>query len=301
MAIHNEISGNKWKSILLTFCFFILIILVVWAVTFVMAWGIFGVFLALFLAVILSIGSYYYSDKIVLKISKARPATKEEHRVLTNLMEGLVIAAQIPMPKLYVVEDTAPNAFATGRNPNHGVVVVTTGLLQKLDRNELEGVLAHELSHIRNYDIRFVTLVTIMVGFTVLLSDFFLRSLFWGSIYGGSNRSSSGGGNSSGYLMIIGIVLIVLAPLIATIIKLAISRKREFLADASAAHLTRYPEGLARALEKLDKDKEPLEAANKATAHLYITNPLKNNKTWLKGLFATHPPIETRVQKLRAM
>lgn len=295
-SFYEEISGNKLKSILLTFFFFVFIIALVSLIAYLTGWGAFAVVIAFILAVLMSIGSYYYSDKIVLKLSGAREATKEEQRLLVNLMEGLTVASGLPMPKLYVIEDSAPNAFATGRDPKHGVIVVTTGILQKLDRSELEGVLAHELSHIKNYDIRFMTLVSIMVGFVVLLSDFFLRSMFWG----GGNRSEGRGGGSA-WLMIIGILLVLLAPLVGTLIKLSVSRKREFLADASAVQLTRYPQGLASALEKLEKDTEPLEAANKATAHLYIVNPLKDTKVWLKGLFATHPPIEERVKRLREM
>jgi heat shock protein HtpX len=295
MDFYGEISGNKWKSALLAFFFFLFLLAVVWLVTQIAGWGLFGVILAFVIAVLLSIGSYYYSDSLVLKISGARPATHEEYRLLDNLVEGLSIAGGIPKPKIYVIEDTAPNAFATGRDPQHSVICVTTGLLQKLDRSELEGVLAHELSHVRNYDIRFMALISVMVGFLVLLSDFFLRSLFWS----GGNREGRGSG--SAILFIIGIVFIILAPIIGTLIQLAISRKREYLADASGAELTRYPEGLARALEKISKDKEPLEAANKATAHLYIADPLKNSGTWLKGLFNTHPPVEERVKRLRAM
>lgn len=295
MGFYEEISSNKWKSLLLTFFFFLFLVLVVYFITYLTGWGVFGSLIAFVLAILMSIGSYYYSDSLVLKISGARPATHEEFRLLDNLVEGLSIAAGIPKPKIFVIEDTAPNAFATGRDPKHGVVCVTTGLLQKLDRSELEGVLAHEMSHIRNYDIRFMTIVSIMVGFLVLLSDFFLRSMFWG----GSNRE--GRGSSNVLLLVVGLVLVILAPLVGTIVQLAISRKREFLADASGAELTRYPEGLASALEKISKDKEPLEAANKATAHLYIADPLKNNKIWLKSLFATHPPVEIRIKRLREM
>lgn len=296
MGFYEEISHNQLKSVLLTFFFFLFIILIVWIFAELTGLGAFGVVFAFILAVLFSIGSYYYSDSLVLRLSNARPANREEYLLLNNLVEGLCIAGGIPKPKLYVIDDTAPNAFATGRDPKHSVVVVTTGLLQKLDRSELEGVLAHELSHIRNFDIRFMTLVTIMVGFVVLLSDFLLRAFFWS---GGDNRGSGRG--SSPILMVVGLVLIILAPLIGTLIKLAVSRKREFLADASGVELTRYPEGLARALEKISKDKEPLEAANKATAHLYIADPLKNNRLWFAGLFQTHPPIAERVKKLRGM
>ncbi|MFH0955580.1 MAG: M48 family metallopeptidase [Candidatus Micrarchaeota archaeon] len=295
MSFVQEMSGNKLKSVLLTFFFFLFIVALVWIIASVMGWGAFAVGIALVLSILMSVGSYYYSDKIVLKLSGAREATHEEYRLLDNLIAGLSIAAGIPKPKIFVIEDTAPNAFATGRNPEHGVICITTGLLQKLDRSELEGVLAHEMSHIKNYDIRFMALISIMVGFVVLLSDFFLRSMFWG----GSNREGKGGG--SVILLVVGILFIVLAPLVGTLIQLAVSRRREYLADASGVALTRYPEGLAKALEKISKDTEPLEAANKATAHLYIADPLKNNKMWLKGLFNTHPPVADRIRILRSM
>lgn len=295
MSFYEEISSNKWKSILLSLFFFLFIVVIAYFFAYLTGWGSGGVVIAFVLAVLMSVGSYFYSDALVLRISGARPATHEEFRLLDNLVEELCIGAGIPKPKIFVIDDTAPNAFATGRDPNHSVVVVTTGLLSKLNRTELEGVLAHELSHIRNYDIRFMTLITIMVGFVVLLSDFFLRSMFWG----GQNREERG--NGSAVLFAFGLVLIILAPIIGTLIKLAISRDREFLADASGAELTRYPQGLASALEKISKDKEPLEAANKATAHMYIADPLKNNKIWFKGLFMTHPPVEERIKRLRAM
>jgi len=203
------------------------------------------------------------------------------------------------MPRLYVIEDTAMNAFATGRDPQHAVVVATTGILSKLNRTELEGVVGHELSHIRNYDIRLMGIVTILIGIVTLLADFFLRS----SIYGGRRRSRDEGNQLQAIFIVIGVILALLSPLIANLIKLAISRRREFLADASSASLTKYPEGLARALEKLSTDREPLEAANKATAHLYIVNPLKNHHDaigWFAGLFNTHPPVEERIKALRS-
>jgi heat shock protein HtpX len=239
--------------------------------------------------------TYYYSDTIVLKISRTRPATHEENTYLDNTVDGLAIAAGIPKPKIYVIDDTAPNAFATGRDPQHAVICVTTGLMQKMNRAELEGVLAHEMSHIGNYDIRFMMLVTVMVGLIALLSDWMLRSFWWG---GGRKDNDSKLGL---VLLVLAIIMAILAPLIAMLMQLALSRKREYLADASAAILTRYPEGLASALEKLEKDKEPLEAANKATAHLYIVNPLNDHKSFLNNLFNTHPPLAERVKRLRAM
>jgi heat shock protein HtpX len=212
------------------------------------------------------------------------------------LVENLTIAAGLPMPRVYIIADSAPNAFATGRDPKHGVVCVTTGLLEKLNKVELEGVLAHELSHIGNYDIRFMTLVVVMVGTITLLADWLLRFSF----FGGRSRENR---DSNGIFLLIGLVLAILSPIVATLMQLAINRKREFLADASGALLTRHPEGLASALEKIAGDQEPLEAANKATAPLYIVNPLKGDsaKSFLAGLFNTHPPIEERIKRLREM
>jgi heat shock protein HtpX len=259
-----------------------------------------GLIFALILAVGMTIGSYYYSDKIVLAMSKARPVTKEEFPYLYNVVEGLTIAAGLPPPRCYVIDDTAPNAFATGRNPKNSVIVVTTGLLEKLNRVELEGVVAHEMSHIKNYDVLLQTLTVVMVGVVALLSDWMRRSFWWG---GGRRKSSDGGkGGGAGALVVaLGLVMAILSPLIAQLIRFAISRKREFLADANGAMLTRYPPGLASALRKISADREPLEAANKATAHLYIVNPLKDIRGPINRLFSTHPPIEERIAALEKM
>jgi heat shock protein HtpX len=249
----------------------------------------------------MTFGSYYASDKIVLAISRARPVKKEDFPYLYNVVEGLAIAAGLPKPRCYVIDDTAPNAFASGRNPENAVIVVTTGLLQKLNRAELEGVIAHEMSHIKNYDVLVQTLAVVMVGVVALLSDWTLRTFFWG---GGRRRSrdqSGGGGNAAAVFIVVALVLAILSPIVAQLLRLAISRKREFLADANGALLTRYPPGLASALKKLAADREPLEAANKATAHLYIVNPLKNIKGRVNKLFSTHPPIEERVAALEKM
>ncbi len=251
---------------------------------------------ALMLATCMSLGSYYYSDQLVLTMSGARRIeTKEQEPRLWNAVEGLCLAAGLPMPKLYVIDDPAPNAFATGRDPQHAALCATAGLLDKMEKTELEGVVAHELSHIRNYDIRLMMLVTVLVGTVVLLSDWMTRSLWYG---GGRRRSSS---SSGGALMLVGLVLVILSPIIAQVMQLAISRKREFLADASGALLTRYPEGLARALEKIEADPEPLATANKATANLYISDPLRDHGGWLNSMFSTHPPIEERIERLRNM
>ncbi len=294
MGMYNEISSNKLKSVVIIAAFFLLIVGLSWMFAEITGFGAAGLVIATILAIVMSVGAYYYSDSIVLRISHARPANHDEYRLLDNLIDGLSIAAGIPKPRIFVIEDTALNAFATGRDPKHGVICVTSGLLQRLNRSELEGVLAHEMSHIKNYDIRFMMLVTVMVGITVLLSDFILRSFLWGN-----NRRDLG--RAGFVLIILGIALAILAPLIATLIRLAVSRKREFLADATATQLTRYPDGLISALKKLGSDTEKLEAANNATAHLYISNPFKGQKGWFHGLFQTHPPIEARVAALERM
>lgn len=255
-----------------------------------------GVAIAAVVAVAGTVGGYYHSDKIVLSISGAREAPRDRYPFLHNAVEGLAIAAGVPVPRLYVIEDTAPNAFATGRDPQHAAIAVTTGLLDKLNRVELEGVVGHEMAHIQSYDIRLQTVAAVMVGTVVLLSDWLLRSMRWGR-----RRSGRGGGAGGGVLVLVAVVLALLAPLLASLLRMAISRQREFLADASGAMLTRYPEGLASALEKISADVEPLEVANKATAHLYIINPLREWGGWANGLFDTHPPAEERVRRLRAM
>ena len=241
--------------------------------------------------------SYFAGDKLVLAQSHARLVGPDEQLELRNIVETLGIGLGIPTPKLYLIDDSAPNAFATGRDPKHASVVVTTGLLDKLDRQELEGVLAHELSHVGNRDIRVMLLVTVMVGTIALLSDWLLRSMFWG---GGRDRDRDRGGGG-GLILILGLVLAILTPLIAGIVQMAVSRQREYLADASGALLTRYPQGLANALRKIAADPEPLEVANKATASLYFTNPLKDRPIQFDRLFDTHPPIEERIRRLEAM
>lgn len=298
--MYEQISSNKLKSALLVIFFVAFIFLLTWFFEMITGWGTGGLVLALIVSGITAVSAYYSSDKIVLAISKARPVTSEEFPYLYNVVEGLAIAGGIPAPRCYVIEDTAPNAFATGRNPEKAVICVTTGLLQKLNRVELEGVIAHEISHIKNFDVRLQTLAVVMAGVVVLLSDWMLRSFFW---RGGRRRASRGpgGGAAGGVVVLVGIALALLSPLIAQLIKLAISRKREFLADASAALLTRYPPGLASALRKIAADSEPLEAANAATAHLYIINPLKNTKGLFDKLFSTHPPIEERIAILEKM
>jgi heat shock protein HtpX len=255
-----------------------------------------GIFyIAIIFSLIMNVASFWWSDKIVLGISKAKPASREEFFDLYTVTENLSISAGLPMPKLYVIDDPAPNAFATGRDKDHAVVCATTGLLQKLDRPELEGVIAHELSHIGNRDILLMSAVVVLVGFVSIISDMFLRGMFRGS---GDRDSNSRAG---GILAIAGIILIVLSPIIATLIKLAISRRREYLADASGALLTRYPEGLARALEKIGSYNMPMKAASTSTAHLFISNPFGGKATAISNLFQTHPPITERIRILREM
>jgi heat shock protein HtpX len=253
-------------------------------------------YFAVFFSLFMNVFSYWFSDKIALAVSGAKPATREEFFDLYTVTENLCIGAGLPTPKIYVINDSAPNAFATGRNKENSAVAVTSGLLNILDRSELEGVIAHELSHIGNRDILLSTIVVVLVGFIALLSDMFMRM----GMFGGGDRDNK----ASGVIALVGIVLAILAPIVATIIQLAISRKREFLADASGALLTRYPEGLASALEKISKFNMPLKKANNATAHLYISNPFGANKKTLHGLhklFMTHPPIDERIKVLRSM
>ena len=252
-------------------------------------------YIAVFFSVFMSVLSYWYSDKIVLKMTRAQPVDTKKNPELYRIVENLVITAGLPMPKLYIVNEDAPNAFATGRDPKHAVLAVTEGLLKRLDRSELEGVLAHELSHIGNRDMLISTVAVVLVGFIAILSDMFMRSMFWGR----GRRESRG--NAGAILFLIGIALSILAPISAKLIQLAISRRREFLADASGALLTRYPEGLARALEKISRDPTPMAAANNTTAHLWLDDPFKGKAktSWFHKLFQTHPPVEERVKALR--
>ncbi|MFB0564706.1 MAG: M48 family metallopeptidase [Candidatus Aminicenantaceae bacterium] len=297
--MYEQITRNKWKSFFLVLFFLVLIFILTWVFGELTDFGPYALILAVVIAFLMTFGSYYASDKIVLAISRAKPVKKEDYPYLYNVVEGLAIAAGLPKPRCYIIDDTAPNAFASGRNPKNSVVVVTSGLLEKLNRAELEGVIAHEMAHIKNYDVLVQTLAVVMVGVIALLSDWILRSFFWGR--GKRKTSSKGGGNAAAVFVLVGILLAVFSPLIAQLLRLAISRKREFLADANGALLTRYPPGLASALRKLAADREPLEAANKATAHLYIINPLKDIKGKANKLFSTHPPVEERIAALEKM
>jgi heat shock protein HtpX len=298
--MYDQIASNKFKSVLLIAFFAVLVVAVGWAFGYATDFGAGGLVLAFGFVFTMTWGSYWYSDRIVLAISKARPVDRESEPYLVNVIEGLTIAAGIPRPAAYVIDDPAPNAFATGRNPEHAAIAVTTGLLEKLDRLELEGVIAHEMAHIKNYDTLVQTLAAVMAGTIVLLSDWMVRSWLWG---GGRRRSSQGGGQLGPILAVGALLLLVLSPLFASIIQMAISRKREYLADANGALLTRYPKGLAGALRKISGDPNQLRVANKATESLYIANPLKDIRggRGLNALFNTHPPIADRIARLEAM
>lgn len=299
--MYHQIDANKRKTFFLILFFLIFIIGLGWLLAYFLDWH-WILPLAIFIAVFQAWLAYYYSDKITLAISGAREIKREENLKLHRVVENLAITAGLPEPKIYIIEDSSPNAFATGRDPKHASLAVTRGLLDKLGKIELEAVLAHELSHVGNYDIRLMSVVVVLVGVVALLSDWFLR---W-TWFGGRRRSDNEGGSLGLILFIIAIILAILSPLVATLIQLAISRKREFLADADGVMLTRYPEGLISALEKISEDKKPLEHANKATAHLYIVNPLKGHEGqtsvgWFAKLFMTHPPIEERIKALQGM
>jgi heat shock protein HtpX len=261
--------------------------------------GAFGVTTgAIILAMLLSVGSYFAGDQLVLATSGAKEVSEKTAPQLMNVVREMSISAGVPMPKVYVIDDTAPNAFATGRDPNHASVAITTGLLQKLDREELQGVMGHELSHVKNFDIRFGLLVAVLVGSIALLADFFLRFTFWGGGRRGGGDRDKGGGGLVAIVYILAIVLAIIAPFIARLVQLAVSRQREYLADASSVELTRNPAGIQRALAKIASDKEVLEVANRATQHLYFTYPIKKFEARSSGLMATHPPIAERIATL---
>jgi len=298
MTITSAISANVTKTYVIMALFIALVVLVAYVLGQALGYGNGFMWFAVLLSVFSSFISYYWGDSLILTMSGARPADRKRDFDFFTVAENLAIAAGIPKPRLYVIDDTAMNAFATGRDPKHAVVVATTGILATLERRELEGVIAHELSHIKNFDTRLMAVVAVLVGTIAYMADMFLRTLWWG---GHRNRDEDRGLGS--IMMLVGIVLAILSPVVASLIQLAASRNREYLADASAAMLTRYPEGLARALEKLGKDKEVLEAATNATAHLYITNPFKGKEfgAWFANLFNTHPPLPDRIKRLRAM
>ncbi len=296
--IYSQIDKNKTGSFAIIVFFTLLVLLLGYYFGKVTGWGSWGLVFALLLSVIAVFVSYYYSDSIILSLSRALTVDPQEQPYLANTVEGLSIAAGIPMPKLYLIDDPAPNAFATGRDPKHSAICCTTGLVKMLNRQELEGVIAHEMSHIKNYDILIASVTVVLVGVVAMLSDWLLRHVRWSRL-GGKGRGVGGGPGL--VLLLISIILALLAPLTAQLLRLAVSRKREFLADASGALLTRYPEGLASALEKISKDRNELSVANKATAHLFIVNPFFDIKGKINDLFNTHPPTEERIRILRSM
>ena len=299
-TFRDRIGVNRRNSVFLILVFLAFVLVLGYVIGY--AWigdpvgALFGLALALVVGTIAGLLSYFAGDKMVLAASRAKEITHEDAPRLFNVVEEMAIAGGLPMPKVHIIQDSAPNAFATGRDPEHASVAVTSGLLDKLNRNELQGVVAHEMAHVGNYDIRYAMLVGILVGTTVLISDFFLRGLWFG---GGRRRE--GGGQLQIIMLIVAILLAILAPLFARLLQLSISRQREYLADATAVRLTRNPDGLADALQKISGDREVLEVANRATAHLYIANPVKGFEKRAKGLFSTHPPIQERISLLRAM
>ena len=295
----ENIRKNKIESGIIISIFIVVITLIVYYICHALELGTLSIVIALIFSIASAWGSYYYSDKIVLSLNKARPATKEEDLKLVNILDSLMVTSGLPVkPKLYVVDDAQANAFATGRNPENAVICVTTGLLEKLEYYELEGVIAHELSHIKNYDIRLSCVVSVMVGFIVMLADMFSRVLFWGGMKDGDNDNKG-----NGILMIIGLVFLILSPIFGSLMQLALSRKREFLADTTAVEFTRNPDGLISALEKLENDPNQLETANSATANMFIVNPFKKNtkegKKKTSSIWSTHPSTADRIEALR--
>ena len=304
-TFRERIRTNKRNSLLLIAGFILFVVIFGYVIGY--AWvgdpvgALFGLALALVVGTISGLATYYGGGRLMLAASSAREVTHDEAPVLYNVVEEMALAGGLPVPKVYIIEDTATNAFATGRDPEHAAVAITSGLLQKLERDELQGVIAHEMSHVGNLDIRYAMLVGVLVGTTVLISDFFLRSLWFGAGRrrgGGDNR---GGGQAQLIMMVVALLLAILAPIFAKLLQLSISRQREYLADATAVKLTRNPKGLADALQKISGDKEVLEVANRATAHLYIVNPIKSFEKRAKGLFSTHPPVDERIRILRSL
>jgi heat shock protein HtpX len=305
-TFYGQIGANKRNSVLLALVVVVLLgvlgLLIGWALTGDPRAALPSLALAIGVGTAASLFSYYLGDNLVLATSGAKEIKAEDLPQLWNVVQEMAVAANVPMPRVYLIDDTAPNAFATGRDPTHASVAITTGLLQKLDREELQGVMAHELSHVRNFDIRFSLMVGVLVGSIALLADFFLRFTFWG---GGRSRgrdsNSGGGGAIQMVVFMLAITLAILAPIVSRLVQLAVSRQREYLADASGIELTRNPYGLERALAKISLDQEPLEVANRATQHLYFENPIKAAAGGSRGLFSTHPPALDRVNRLREL
>jgi heat shock protein HtpX len=305
-TFHSQIAANRRRSLLLVAIVVALLAVLGFAIGFALTGALEGAYVAIVVAVLVALimtsVSYFAGDSLVLSASKARQVTEADTPRLMNIVRELSIAANVSPPRVFIIEDSAPNAFATGRDPSHASLAVTTGLLEKLDREELQGVIGHELAHVRNLDIRFTLLVGVLVGSIVLMADFFLRWSFWG---GAGRRSGSGKGGGGGGLLIImfiiALVLAIVAPILARMVQLAVSRQREYLADSSAVELTRNPYGLERALAKIGSDREVLEVANRATQHLYFVNPIKKWEARASGLMSTHPPIVERINRLRAL
>ena len=306
-SFHQQIAANRRNSFLLA----LLVIALLGALGFTAGWALFGepsggvlaTALALTVGVLVGLGTYFAGDSFVLAVSQAHEVDETSAPQLMNVVRELSIAANVPMPKVYLIDDTAPNAFATGRDPKHASVAITTGLLEKLDREELQGVIGHELSHVRNLDIRFALIVGVMVGAIAMLADFFLRFTFWSGVGGRRGRDSGSGSGGSIQLVIfvVAIALAILAPIISRFIQLAVNRQREYLADASSVELTRNPYGLERALAKISGDQEVLEVANRGTQHMYFTNPIKKFEERSSGLMSTHPAIIDRINRLREL
>ncbi len=294
--MYNQIDSNKRKTVILITIFITFILAIGWFVGNYSGYGNGMIVFAIILSVLMTLISYYSGDKIALSSAGAKEIKKEENPYVYKMVENLCITAGTPVPKVYIIDSPALNAFATGRDPKHASIALTTGIINALQNEELEGVIAHELSHIKNFDIRLMTIVVVLVGSIAIISNWFFRAQYF---MGGRRSNNREGGQIAGIIMIVGFVLLMLSPVIAELIKLAISRKREYLADASGSLLTRYPEGLARALEKISQSNTPLQTASAATAHLFISNPFKG-KSFL-NIFSTHPPIEDRIKKLRGM
>jgi heat shock protein HtpX len=304
-SFYDQIAANRRNSFLMAALVVALLSLLGFAIGFAVsgeaAGGVVATGIALLVGGVASIGTYFAGDSLVLSVSGAREVDEAAAPQLLNVVREIAIAANVPMPKVYVIDDTAPNAFATGRDPQHASMAITTGLLEKLDREELQGVIAHELSHVRNLDIRFSLIVGVMVGAIAILADFFLRFTFWGGGRGRDRDSGGGSGGAQAIVFVLAIVLAVLAPLISRFIQLAVNRQREYLADASGVELTRNPYGLERALAKISADPEVLEVANRGTQHMYFTNPIKKFEERSSGLMSTHPPILDRINRLRQL
>ena len=307
-SFYSQISANRRRSVLLVLLLTAFLGFFGFVIGFAMSggyWqgGLIATGVAVVIAMLMTSVSYFAGDSIVLATSGAREVNDQVAPQLMNVVREMSIAANVPVPKVYVINDSAPNAFATGRDPRHASMAVTTGLLDKLDREELQGVIGHELSHVRNLDIRFALLVAVLVGSIALMADFFLRFTFWGGMGGGRSRDRGGGGGGGLVIIaiVLGLILSIIAPIIARLVQLAVSRQREYLADASSVELTRNPYGLERALAKISSDREVLEVANRATQHLYLVNPIKKWESRASGLMATHPPIVDRINRLRSL